>query len=774
MPLIPPDQLTTSTPGVFCGVIGGIPTDRNTLIDVTQAPYNADNTGTSDASSAIQAAIDAAASGEVVYLPTGTYRIDSTLVMSTTFSGKSFRGDGMDLTIIDARCSEVIRVGSFSGYTTYDPPVLVTSGLSKDSQSVDVSEATTDFTVGDLVLFLIENDASLPVASVYNYDVWTNESPMRQLVKLVSKDADTLNFFPPLYDGYGEGALTVRVIRQTFKAQGIGIEELTIDCTNYNGGGGTTGSFAGLQMKQCSGSWVLNVRSKKAYNYGMFLADCLNCEVRGCYSGNLKGSGSNGAAYLLNTWACLYEDNIAVQAFPLIEVSVGSAGNVFSYNYGGVDGAWNTNHAPHNNFNIHEGNAVAYQISDGYFGSEGNLTLFRNFFYQISVNLRRFTRNCAAVGNILSGQIGVGLPFISNTSFSGTAQLSLGDPWRDWEMTGELTTRTDDNAGVITLNSGELFGGSAQVIRLVWGTNLENQRFALVSSVAGNQATIANYVGGTPLPAQGTTVSIGPGSYYSGVAATSSYCEMDLDVEATLTKKGNYYVDSNTSDSLDGDTLPDSLIYASEPDWWPVGMAWPPFDPANIDTANVLQVPAAVRYFASEPEAAPEITTPCTVTGTPIQGQTLTAVAGTVTGNPPPTRTWKWQRGGVDIVGATSITYLLTGADVGFDVGPVQIETNTEGFDESVATPLTILAFMGDILTVTQVANAAPVTELWKRGALTSGVAAAPSHYLVQHSGPYPTQPDNNFVYQRFGTPQDHVYVFEGTISEAEAIASVP
>ena len=36
-------------PGVTVGVPGGIPTDRKHLIDVTTAPYNADNSGATDA-----------------------------------------------------------------------------------------------------------------------------------------------------------------------------------------------------------------------------------------------------------------------------------------------------------------------------------------------------------------------------------------------------------------------------------------------------------------------------------------------------------------------------------------------------------------------------------------------------------------------------------------------------------------------------------------------------------------------------------------------------
>lgn len=778
MALIPADRLIDWTPGTHVGVIGGIPTDRNTLIDVTQAPYNADNTGSVDTSSAIQSAIDAATSGQVVYLPAGTYLLDNPIFMGTNFSGKSFRGDGIGITVIDANCNVPINIGSASGFSYPDPPVLVESGLSKGSTAITVSDPS-EFNVDELIILLIKGDESIPVASVYNYDVETNQSPCNQVVRVTGVSGDDLSIWPPLYDDYGGGSLEVRVAPITFQANGIGFEDLTVDCTTYTGGGGTTGSFAGISVSNCYGSWIKNVRSRKAYNYAVNFGSSLNCEIRGSWFGELKGGGTNGGGLLFSGYACLVEDIVLHDAFPLLEMNGGACGNVIGYSFGTNGGNWDSNHSPHNQFNLFEGNMGAYHMSDGYFGSEARLTHYRNYWREISMNLRRFTRDVSAVGNILSGQIGCGLPFFSAGTYSGEAQLSLGDPWRDWQMTAQLTNRVDDGEGDLTLNSGALFGGDGQVIRLVWGAGLDQQRFALVHTSVDGVARIINYSGGTALPIVGTEINVGPGSYYSGVAEDSSYCELDLDVEATLIKKGNYYIDSVATDPLGGDVLVDSLytdlagLEARGVDWG--AYPYPPVDPESPEEVTLNGLPAGRRFFAEEPSAPPEITTPCTVSGSPVEGQILTGVPGLVTGNPPPTRTWKWQRDGVDIVGATSQTYLLVEADVGFDVGPVQIETNGEDPPaESVAAPMTILAFTGDQLVVTQVANASPVTELWLRGALTSGVSAPLAYYLVQHSGPYPTQPDNNFVYARFGTPQDNVYVFQGTISEAEAIASVP
>ncbi|WP_427004430.1 beta strand repeat-containing protein [Pseudarthrobacter sp. H2] len=63
--------------------------------------------------------------------------------------------------------------------------------------------------------------------------------------------------------------------------------------------------------------------------------------------------------------------------------------------------------------------------------------------------------------------------------------------------------------------------------------------------------------------------------------------------------------------------------------------------------------------------ALPALTGPVpTVTGTPVAGQKLTAVPG-VWGPAPVTLAYQWKRAGVNIVGATAGTYVLTTADVG-------------------------------------------------------------------------------------------------------------
>lgn len=84
-------------------------------INVMSAPYNAVGDGSTDDTSAIQAAIDdAEASGRIVFLPKGTFRITSTLVINTT--GTVLRGAGRGSTILSFQGSNVDAIHISASY----------------------------------------------------------------------------------------------------------------------------------------------------------------------------------------------------------------------------------------------------------------------------------------------------------------------------------------------------------------------------------------------------------------------------------------------------------------------------------------------------------------------------------------------------------------------------------------------------------------------------------------------------------------------------------
>ncbi|MCG8386202.1 MAG: glycoside hydrolase family 55 protein [Cytophagales bacterium] len=86
-----------------------LPADAN-LLDVTKPPFNADNTGLTDATSAIQAVLDSAGSGDnsgvtagsinLVYLPKGTYLISDELSWTGNATRDIMHGENRDSVII--------------------------------------------------------------------------------------------------------------------------------------------------------------------------------------------------------------------------------------------------------------------------------------------------------------------------------------------------------------------------------------------------------------------------------------------------------------------------------------------------------------------------------------------------------------------------------------------------------------------------------------------------------------------------------------------------
>lgn len=93
---------------------------------------------------------------------------------------------------------------------------------------------------------------------------------------------------------------------------------------------------------------------------------------------------------------------------------------------------------------------------------------------------------------------------------------------------------------------------------------------------------------------------------------------------------------------------------------------------AGTDTASGSEVVAGNL-------SAPVNTTLPAITGTFETGQTLSVSDGTWTGDPAPTFTYQWTRGGVDISGATSNTYTLVVADEGSVIDCDVTGTNSQG-----------------------------------------------------------------------------------------------
>jgi hypothetical protein len=609
--------------------LGESPIESAPLINaVTQ--YGADNTGTNDAGPAINAAINAASAGTVVFLPAGTYRINTQINIGQSRDNITLRGAGMTSTILDCRISQPVFVGSGSDYTWNWPPggQTVTQGLTKESTVLTMAD-TSWCSPGQIIRISFQDqqdNAAIQAGAPPVFKVDGGAFNRSQRVKIVSKTPTSLTIFPPLYFTLQTG-LSAKVNVAQFQTDNTGIEDLTIDC------GGFSGAFAGIWLEQTNNCWVKNVQVREFGNYGIFWNDSLNGETRHCEIIGPGGTSSNGAGILNNAnSALLIEDNIIREQFPILEVNFGTNGCVFAYNVcenSNVYFAVDTNHAPHNMFNLYEGNVMVNLIADGYFGSVSDDSIFRNWIHgsnfagtgtTYSMTLKRFTRNYSVVGNVV-GRNGVagsffsyGQPNIGNGDSTGTAQPTKGDFWADWKMSGTVTTKESASVATITLSSiGQIKNGhTGFTAKWAGGQRLNNQ----VIAISGNVVTLGIWSGvtaGNDWPAVGTPVTVFLGS--------AGYQELDLDVQASTIDKGNYMYGPNgapgSMSSLAGDILRESYFRTGKPAYFG-NLAWPPFNPASPDAASYDDIPAGYRLIHGiDPGASPSPTPPPTPTPTP-------------------------------------------------------------------------------------------------------------------------------------------------------------
>lgn len=614
---IPIDRRVAWTPGVTVGVEGGIAqylpggvNERTSIINVTQAPYNADNTGATDASGAINDAIVAATAGDVVYLPAGTYKLDDQISVSHSRDNITIRGDGPTTILAPAASAASAITAGNSGWNWPPGGANVTSDLNKGDTSIPLDDAS-QFSAGYIIILewdQLTDNSEITAGEFFSFNVGGLPRSVRQIVKVISKAGDTLTVFPGINHQPPAGLACVAFTAQ-LQLEKFGMENFSVDLSDNL-------AVFPISIGQALNSWVYNVTLQNAKNYHLTITDSLFCEVRRC---DLRDRlppiiNSNGGALLVLTCSGLWvEDNIMSNVFPCMEVNASTTGSAFTYNLfeshqnglGTATLAIDANHGPWNHFNLYEGNVAGSFDSDGYFGGSSYDTVHRNWLTSTTYlglgatnafALHRFARNYNIVGNVMgtdgviNGNMSFGNPNIGNGSSTGTAQPSLGVFWDDWKMTGTLTTRTSDTVATVTFASGSVYDG--QYITLRWSGGAASGN---VSSPSGSTFIFTAIAFQDVLPAAATSLNI--------FTQAGGYQELDLDVEATSIEKGNYLYDTDgapgSMSSLDGDTLATSYIHSSKPSFFG-DLPWPPFDPTSPDSSSYENIPAAYRFVNGE------------------------------------------------------------------------------------------------------------------------------------------------------------------------------
>lgn len=591
---------------------------------------------------AIAAAITAAGSGDVVYLPAGTYRMDSQINCSK--SNFTVRGAG-SLPISNPPTKIDLRRALGAAFVVYGSndrnwaapegmePVAqsgtqITAGMTLGGTSLTVGNSAL-FTAGQVIQLAISNQVDetyITAGSVLPYSFYgfpTLRRPMHRIEAI--PDSTHLTISPPIRFTVDANLVTYAGYMQV-KYNAVGFEDFLLS--------GIHGPMLyGINLNNTDGCWIKNVAILESFNYPIQISDSVNWEVRGCYITGQNGTGTNCAGILVNH-SCngLSEDNAIAYVFPGYEVNFGSCGNVFGYDFvlSSIGGGL-LYHGPHPSHNYFEGSVLSAYHSDGYFGSASNGTVYRSWLYATNflsntyyvyypmLNLNRFSRKDAVIGNILAtadwpyGSQAYGFGYPSGGTPEGSpVQPTAGNYWEHFNNQVRLTTRTSDTVGEFTVMGGRTgtlpYPFTDVPMNAVKPSNTTYESWSFTATTqSGNLMPFTN--ASPALPALNTDMVL-----YFGNGA---FKNIDQDAFSQLdTPAGSTYVTANyeawssslqipSNQALGGNTLADSFYGATKAALvargvkWPSSMTFPPFNPSSpgdLTQTGWARIPAGYRF----------------------------------------------------------------------------------------------------------------------------------------------------------------------------------
>lgn len=617
---------------------GGIPY-RTTIFCNVQVSIPGTNIvamgdGVTDDTKALNSAMKLCPSNQVVYLPAGNYICSNNLSLSR--NGVTLRGAGSN-TVLHCRISNpsspFLTVGGYLGAIKITP---IVSGTTKGSTSIVVPSVPSTVTPWGATIYLSQ---TYDPPYVHRVTYTTKQVPDRggtnlmQLASVVTGTTSTsISFWPPLafdltnspafYSGeWGGGAMF------------SGLEDLSITCDKA--------CTFNVYFERCFGCWIRNVQSAYTSQAHFYCIHSACCEIRDSYVHDFfgAGGGNNGEGIELYGLCSgfLVENNIVYHAFPGINTSDNSSGNVIDYNFGydALSGSTiignddDANHGAHNVMNLWEGNVGGMFQSDGYYGSASHITVFRSYYsgahptltyHRICIDLTHWSDYFNIVGNVLGASNWTGAYTVmqNNYSYLATTIYRLGYP----------------NMGNNSYAN--------------WNTNPPTYNIGDYDCMVSN-----------------TTFFLDNFDYYHNAVVNPT------------------------------NSLPPSLFYTSTPSWWPTNLAWPPIGPDL--TPMVGLIPAQVEFsqftgitnFAGTNPVSQNVTIPKSFPSTAKISAGLIAsppcfqlVSGTSSapycpGNDPAVVEWLRADGGMEYSGSNVVTWV---ADVGQNAiqncaanGPLQV-----------------------------------------------------------------------------------------------------
>lgn len=327
-----------------------IPVVNKQIVDVTQPPYDADNTGQTDVSTVIQQALDDVGKngGGVVFLPPGTYRVNpgnNETALRIKYSNTVLRGAGPDSTFIfnstsNMRQKNIIWV--MHDWSNWANEIGSVSKISTDllfpTQIIPV-ESVSGFKPGDDII--LRTDGTDDFIAEHNMQgIWENWAARVMFHRTIdSIDIEKKLIFidsPTRY--YMKLRDNARVYHAKAHISECGIENLSIGNqeSNKTGWGEEsyqtpgTGAYEvhashAMYFKYAKNCWVKKVQTyKPASNSNdihvvsncLVLNMCRGITVDSCFfqKPQYEGGGGNGYMYTLQSNDCLIQNSRANDA----------------------------------------------------------------------------------------------------------------------------------------------------------------------------------------------------------------------------------------------------------------------------------------------------------------------------------------------------------------------------------------------------------------------------------------------------------------------------
>jgi hypothetical protein len=403
---------------VWAGIPGGIPHVATVFTNLT----GIDNTGKSDVTAAIQLALDACPSNQVVKLPAGAFKYNGQLRFER--DGVVLRGAGVRETVLFADAVAPGASHMFVRNNAHDEGFanVPKYNLRGDYAGGDSNLTTTtphDFAPGDFVW--IDQKTNHIGATGYfphiinihsspdGYDCggqcgsWPlsgrDARPYGEMTRVVAVESNgggigKLVIQPPLL-GWFAASNAPQIMKMTGIVQRCGIESLTITNTAH-----ATNSYT-LQISGTYQFWLTNVELRCSTKRHVYFINSLQTHIQqtDLKEGRYPGSAFDNSpiygpdsAYMIfaGYGASCYRivDNIFSHCHFALAHEGASAGGVIAYNF--VTNVQFNNafsvqpaggyHAAHPHQHLWEGNIFANGkfMADGIWGSGGDSTLFRN------------------------------------------------------------------------------------------------------------------------------------------------------------------------------------------------------------------------------------------------------------------------------------------------------------------------------------------------------------------------------------------------------------